>query len=373
MLADGHGACIHLGERDCSLQRRHQKIVEESPSPAVDATSAPRSARPPSRSPPRPATCGAGTVEFLVGGDGDVVLPRAERAAAGRAPGDRGGGRDRPGAGAARDRRRRAARARAGRRRRCAATRSSAASTPRIRRRASSPRPAGWPRLRLPAWPGVRVDAGVREGDEVGVRYDPLLAKLIAHAEDRDACIERMAAALAETSVLGVTRRTSGSCAGCSTSPASAPATPGIDFVERRVARRARAAAARRRPPRRRSPPGTTTSGTRSAAAPAAVEAADGFVLYAAGSTGSRPTTARAALGRGGGRLAAGADAGHGAAGRRARGPGRRRGRAARRARGDEDGARGVGARPRGRSRQCSWRRATWSHAGQALVELDAP
>ena len=45
---------------------------------------------------------------------------------------------------------------------------------------------------------------GSREGDPVGVRYDPLLAKLIAHAEDRDACLERMAAALADTVVLGV-------------------------------------------------------------------------------------------------------------------------------------------------------------------------
>src|ERR671935_145549 len=58
--------------------------------------------------------------------------------------------------------------------------------------------------LDFPRWPGVRVDTGVRAGDEVGVRYDPLLAKVIAEAEDRDACIDRMAAALAETTVLGV-------------------------------------------------------------------------------------------------------------------------------------------------------------------------
>ena len=52
----------------------------------------------------------------------------------------------------------------------------------------------------------MRFDDGRRApGDQVGVRYDPMLAKLIAHAEDRDACVDRMAAALAETVVLGVT------------------------------------------------------------------------------------------------------------------------------------------------------------------------
>jgi acetyl/propionyl-CoA carboxylase alpha subunit len=57
-------------------------------------------------------------------------------------------------------------------------------------------------RLRLPS--GIRVDAGVEEGDEVGTRYDPLIAKLIAHAPTRDEAIERLRAALAETEVEGV-------------------------------------------------------------------------------------------------------------------------------------------------------------------------
>jgi acetyl/propionyl-CoA carboxylase alpha subunit len=60
-------------------------------------------------------------------------------------------------------------------------------------------------RFELPQWPGVRCDAGARPGDRIGVRYDPMLAKLIAHAEDRDACVDRMSAALAATIVLGVT------------------------------------------------------------------------------------------------------------------------------------------------------------------------
>ena len=58
-------------------------------------------------------------------------------------------------------------------------------------------------RLRLPS--AIRVDAGVEEGDEVGTAYDPLLAKLIAHAPTRDEALDRLAAALAETEVAGVT------------------------------------------------------------------------------------------------------------------------------------------------------------------------
>ena len=58
-------------------------------------------------------------------------------------------------------------------------------------------------RLRLPT--GIRVDAGVEEGDEVGIAYDPMIAKLIAHGATRDEALDRLAAALAETEVAGVT------------------------------------------------------------------------------------------------------------------------------------------------------------------------
>ncbi len=87
-------------------------------------------------------------------------------------------------------------------------------------------------RLRLPQWPGVRVDAGVREGDEIGVRYDPLLAKLIAFAEDRDACIERMSAALADVVVLGVTTNL-GFLRWVLDQPRFRAGAAGIDFVDR--------------------------------------------------------------------------------------------------------------------------------------------
>jgi len=203
LLADTHGNAIHLGERDCSAQRRHQKIVEESPSPAVDealreqlgaaAVAVARAAD----------YTGAGTAEFLLTPDGswcflelnarlqvehpvteavaglDLVRAQLEIASGGRLE--------------------------------------LAGEDVRLRGHALECRlyaedpAAGFlpatgrlERFRMPAWPGVRVDAGVREGDAVGVRYDPLLAKLIAHAEDRDACLERMAAALAEAVVLGV-------------------------------------------------------------------------------------------------------------------------------------------------------------------------
>jgi acetyl/propionyl-CoA carboxylase alpha subunit len=203
VLADRHGRVLHLGERDCSAQRRHQKIVEESPSPAVDdalrealgsaATELARAA----------GYTGAGTVEYLLGDAGSwwflevnarlqVEHPVTE-ATAGidlvRAQLDVAAGRPleleqedvRPRGHAI-----------------------------ECRLYAEDPAAGFVPgdgrllRFRPPLWPGLRVDTGVREGDAVGLGYDPLLAKLIAHAEDRDACLDRMAAALSETEVLGV-------------------------------------------------------------------------------------------------------------------------------------------------------------------------
>ena len=231
VLADGHGACIHLGERDCSLQRRHQKILEESPSPAVDDDQRAALGAAAVAIASAAGYHGAGTVEFLVTEDGgwcflelnarlqvehpvteavagiDLVRAQLEIAAGEPLELEQAD----------------------------VALRGHAIE---CRLYAEDPAAGFVPatgrleRLRLPAWPGVRVDAGVREGDEVGVRYDPLLAKLIAHAEDRDACIERMAAALAEVSVLGVTTNL-GFLRWLLEQPGFRAGEAGIDFVGR--------------------------------------------------------------------------------------------------------------------------------------------
>jgi acetyl-CoA/propionyl-CoA carboxylase, biotin carboxylase, biotin carboxyl carrier protein len=231
VLADAHGACIHLGERDCSLQRRHQKIVEESPSPVVgdDLRAALGNAA------VAIATAagyrGAGTVEFLVTGDGEwcflelnarlqVEHPVTE-AVAGvdlvRAQLDIAAGEPLELEQADVDLRGHAIECRL------------YAEDPAAGFVPATGRLLRW---RLPAWPGVRIDAGVREGDEVGVRYDPLLGKLIAHAQDRDACIERMAAALADSVVLGVTTNL-GFLRWLLDQPGFRAGEAGIDFVER--------------------------------------------------------------------------------------------------------------------------------------------
>ena len=203
ILADAHGSAIHLGERDCSVQRRHQKIVEESPSPAVDdelrgelgeaALAVARAS----------AYTGAGTAEFLLAADGSwfflelnarlqVEHPVTEAVA---------------GIDLVRAQLEVAEGARLALEPQDVRLRGHALE---CRLYAEDPAAGFLPatgtleRFSIPAWPGLRADSGARRGDEVGLRYDPLLAKLIAYAEDRDACIDRMAAGLAETVVLGV-------------------------------------------------------------------------------------------------------------------------------------------------------------------------
>ena len=203
VLADAHGAVVHLGERDCSLQRRHQKIVEEAPSPAVDPGLRAALGRAAVALARAAGYVGAGTVEFLLGPDGAWhFLELNARLQVEHAVTEAVTGVD-------------LVRAQLG----------VAAGEPleleqedvdwnghaiECRLYAEDPANGFLPaagrllELDLPRWPGVRIDTGVRAGDEVGVRYDPMLAKVIAHAEDRDACIDRMAAALADTAVLGV-------------------------------------------------------------------------------------------------------------------------------------------------------------------------
>jgi acetyl/propionyl-CoA carboxylase alpha subunit len=197
LLADSHGTVRALGERECSVQRRHQKVIEESPSPGIDervraglfeaAESFARAI----------GYRSAGTAEFLVGADGrfyflelnariQVEHPVTEavtgrdlvadqiRIAEGR-PLDPGDG-----------------------------VRGAAIE---VRLYAEDPllflpQAGKVERLRLPS--RIRVDAGVEEGDEIGTRYDPLIAKLIATGASRDEAIERLRDALDETDVGGL-------------------------------------------------------------------------------------------------------------------------------------------------------------------------
>jgi len=202
VLADQHGDVVHLGERECSLQRRHQKIVEEAPSPLLSEAQ---------RAAMGAAACdaaracgyvGAGTVEFIVAGDRpddwyfmemntrlqvehpvteevygvDLVESQLRVAAREHAP--------------------------------WPADLRPRGHAVEVRVYAEDPAagflPTGGRVLAWRAPTGVRVDSGIAEGGLVGSDYDPMLAKVIAHGADRDEALRRLDAALADTVLLGL-------------------------------------------------------------------------------------------------------------------------------------------------------------------------
>ena len=89
VLADEHGHCIHLGERDCSIQRRHQKLIEEAPSPVLSQELREKMGTAAVEACKRVGYSSAGTIEFLLDEDGQLLLHGDEHAHTGRAPRDR--------------------------------------------------------------------------------------------------------------------------------------------------------------------------------------------------------------------------------------------------------------------------------------------
>ena len=143
ILGDQHGNVVHLGERECSVQRRHQKLVEESPSPVVDAELRARMGEVAVRAAKAVGYTNAGTCEMLLDQSGEFFFLEVNARLQVEHPGDRAGDRDRPGALAAPGGGRRAARLHARRTSSCVATPSSAGSRPRTRTAGSSPRRGG--------------------------------------------------------------------------------------------------------------------------------------------------------------------------------------------------------------------------------------
>ncbi|MFJ2001593.1 acetyl/propionyl/methylcrotonyl-CoA carboxylase subunit alpha [Streptomyces chartreusis] len=205
VLADGHGNVVHLGERECSLQRRHQKIIEEAPSVLLDEATRAGMGEAAVQAARSCGYRGAGTVEFIVpGGDPssyyfmemntrlqvehpvtelitglDLVewqlrVTAGERLAFGQDD----------------------------------VTLTGHAIEARIC--AEDPArgflPSGGTvlRLREPQGDGVRTDSGLSEGTEVGSLYDPMLSKVIAYGPDRATALRKLRAALAKTVTLGV-------------------------------------------------------------------------------------------------------------------------------------------------------------------------
>jgi acetyl-CoA/propionyl-CoA carboxylase biotin carboxyl carrier protein len=205
VLADAHGTVLHLGERECSLQRRHQKVIEESPSPLLDAATRARIGAAACDTARSVDYVGAGTVEFIVSADRpeefffmemntrlqvehpvtemvtgwdlvqwQVRIAAGERLTAGQDD---------------------------------IAMRGHAIEA---RVYAEDPAagflPTGGPVLAViePSGPGVRVDSGLAAGMTIGSDYDPMLAKVIVHAADRDTALRDLDRALAQTAVLGI-------------------------------------------------------------------------------------------------------------------------------------------------------------------------
>jgi 3-methylcrotonyl-CoA carboxylase alpha subunit len=208
VFADTHGNCVYLFERDCSIQRRHQKVVEEAPAPNLDPHTRRRMGEAAVAAAKAIGYVGAGTVEFLLDEDGsfffmemntrlqvehpvteyitgqDLVEWQVRVAAGGPLPLNQD-------------------------------QLSIHGHAIEVRLYAEDPQKGFLPqtgRLEHLVFPlegaFVRVDTGVRSGDAISIHYDPMIAKLIVWADDRPSAVRRLRTALSQTQVVGLAANT---------------------------------------------------------------------------------------------------------------------------------------------------------------------
>jgi len=202
VLADMHGNCVHLFERECSIQRRHQKIVEEAPSPGIDEAMRDRLGAAAVRVAKAAGYVGAGTVEFLVEGDAFYFLEMNTRLQVEHPVTEDITGHD------------------------LVALQISVADghplpfsqedlfhdghSVEVRLYAEDPMRDWMPaagkllRLDIPWGPGIRIEAGYRGGDSVPPNYDSMIAKIIATGPDRPAALARLRRVLQKSWVPGI-------------------------------------------------------------------------------------------------------------------------------------------------------------------------
>jgi acetyl/propionyl-CoA carboxylase alpha subunit len=208
VLLDGLGNGVHLGERDCSIQRRHQKILEETPSPAVGPELRETLGAAALRLAAAVGYASAGTCEFLLTDRGEVFfLEMNTRLQVEHPVTELVTGRD-----LVADQLRVAAGETLGiGQAEVDAARTNGGHAVEVRLYAEDAEDGFLPatgrveRLHWPSGEGIRVDAGIDEGDEIGGRFDPMLAKVVAHGADRREALDRLATALDATLVLGIT------------------------------------------------------------------------------------------------------------------------------------------------------------------------